>query len=238
MPADSTRPELCVIMPAYNEQASLRKVINEWIPEIDNFTQNFVFLIFDDGSTDETVRVVEYLRGIHGERLELICQSNRGHGQTCLRGYREAIRRGAEWTFQVDSDGQCDPQYFFRFWRERKSYDAIYGLRKWRDDGWCRMIASFVLRWEFILFFRTRMLDPNVPYRLYRTEILESVIDRIPENFDLANVALSYLIANRPGVRHKYIPIRFGERYGGEPSVKLGSFVQKAAILFRQLRRL
>lgn len=231
-------PELCVIMPAYNEEASIRKVLNEWLPEIENFTSDFCFLVFDDGSSDSTAKMVENLAQRHGPRLECIRQENRGHGQTCLRGYHEAISRGAEWVFQLDSDGQCDPQYFFRFWRLRHHFDAIYGFRKRRDDGWKRMLASSILRWMFILCFRTKMLDPNVPYRLYRTQILEPSLSRIPDNFDLANIGLSYLLARRSEVRHQYVPIRFGERYGGEPSVKLGSFSQKARELYQQLRAL
>ncbi len=225
-------------MPAYNEEASIRKVLNEWIPEIENFTSNFCFLVYDDGSKDTTADMVESLKPRFGDRLVCIRQQNRGHGQSCLRGYHEAISRGAEWVFQIDSDGQCDPQYFFRFWRIRHQFDAIYGFRKRRDDGWRRMLASSILRWMFIVCFQTKMLDPNVPYRLYRTQILEPSLSRIPQSFDLANIGLSFLLARRSEVRHRYIPIRFGERYGGEPSVKLGSFSQKARELYKQLRAL
>ena len=50
-------PELLIVMPVYNEQASVRKAVGEWFNEVENWTENFVFLAIDDGSRDETLRV-------------------------------------------------------------------------------------------------------------------------------------------------------------------------------------
>ena len=41
-------PELAIIMPVCNEQASVRKVLTEWFHEIENWTESFVFLCIDD----------------------------------------------------------------------------------------------------------------------------------------------------------------------------------------------
>src|SRR4051812_47123881 len=119
-------PELMIVMPIYNEQASVRKVSLEWFQEVENWTEDFVLLAINDGSTDATARVLARLREQLGPRLEILEQPNQGHGQTCLNGYRLALERGIPFVFQIDSDGQCDPQYFFRFWRERETYDVIY----------------------------------------------------------------------------------------------------------------
>src|SRR5687767_10263048 len=122
-------PELMVVMPVYNEQASVRKVVIEWFQEIENWTENFVFLAVDDGSTDGTPRLLTRLCEQLGKRFEVLRQDNQGHGQSCLNGYRIAIERQVPFVFQIDSDGQCDPQYFFRFWRRREDFDVIYANR-------------------------------------------------------------------------------------------------------------
>jgi dolichol-phosphate mannosyltransferase len=231
-------PEIMLIMPVYNEQASVRKVVHEWFQEIENWTENFVFLAINDGSTDDTQIVLQRLQEQLGERLEIFNQSNKGHGQTCLAGYRQACERQIPYVFQIDSDGQCDPQYFFRFWRQREKFDVIYGKRIARDDGWRRVVASYILRATLILTAKANCVDANVPYRLMRTDHLQQLLDRIPNNFFLANVALAVLLRKDRSWRHGYVPIRFRERYGGEPSVALGKFGEKARQLTEQLRQL
>lgn len=231
-------PELMIVMPVYNEQASVRKVVMEWFQEIENWTEKFVFLAIDDGSKDRTLAVLRRLQVQLGPRLEIISRENRGHGQTCLQGYRIAIERGVPWLFQIDSDGQCDPQYFFRFWRKRENLDVIYGRRFRRDDGWRRVVASKVLWLTLLLTCGTRCVDANVPYRLMRTSVLGWALNRIPADFFLANVGLAVLLRRDPKVREGRVPIHFRERYGGEPSVALGKFGSKATELVRQLRKL
>jgi dolichol-phosphate mannosyltransferase len=229
--------ELAIVMPVYNEQASVRKVVLEWFQEIENWTERFVFLVIDDGSTDSTLKILQRLRSQLGSRLEVISRENLGHGQTCLQGYRIAADRGIRHVMQIDSDGQCDPQYFFRFWRARETYDVIYGFRFRRDDGLKRVLASYVLRATLLAFSRTWCVDANVPYRLMRTQALKPLLSKIPSDFFLANVALAVLL-RRAAVREGVIPIRFRERYGGEPSIRLSKFGDKAGELIRQLNLL
>jgi glycosyltransferase involved in cell wall biosynthesis len=230
--------ELMIVMPVYNEEASVRKVVMEWFQEIVNWTENFVFLAIDDGSTDRTPEVLSRLREQLGPRLEILTQENRGHGQTCLHGYRVALERQPAWVLQIDSDGQCDPQFFFRFWQKRHASDMVYGHRTRREDGWRRVIASIVLKWTICLTSGVWCVDASVPYRLMRTPVLAAVLPRIPENFFLANVAVAVLLRREGGVRHSAVPIRFRERFGGEPSVPLRMFGSRAVELVRQLRSL
>jgi dolichol-phosphate mannosyltransferase len=231
-------PELMLVMPVYNEQASVRKVVMEWFQEIENWTENFVFVAINDGSTDDSLKTLHRLREQLGDRLEIVDQLNQGHGQTCLNGYRAACDRKIPFVFQIDSDGQCDPQYFFKFWRLRESYDVIYGFRKRRDDGWRRFLASRVLWWTIRVFAGCNCVDANVPYRLMRTHGLAAKVSLVPRGFFLANVALAILLRRDKKWRHGAVRIHFRERYGGEPSVRIGQFGEKARELVRQLRLL
>ncbi len=231
-------PELMIVMPVFNEQASVRKVVAEWFAEIENWTEDFVFLAIDDGSEDATPKLLARLQEQLGPRLEVHRHGNRGHGQSCLAGYRLAVERGVPWVFQIDSDGQCDPQFFFRFWRLRTGADAIYGRRRRREDGWRRVLASALLAMVLLAVSRTRCTDANVPYRLMRTSVLHEALVRVPPDFFLGNVALAVLLRRQPGVRHAAVPIRFRERYGGEPSVPMARFGARALELIAQLRTL
>ena len=147
----SSPAQLMIVLPVFNEQACVRKVILEWFQEIEDWTEDFVFVVINDGSTDETTKILARLKDRLGSRLEVVERTNHGHGQSCLFGYQMAIERQIPFVFQIDSDGQCDPQFFFRFWRLRHEYDVIYGHRTRRDDGWRRMLASIILKWTLLL---------------------------------------------------------------------------------------
>jgi glycosyltransferase involved in cell wall biosynthesis len=231
-------PELMIVMPVYNEQASVRKVVMEWFQEVQNWTEKFVFLAINDGSRDDTLRILLRLQEQLGDRFEVRDQANIGHGQSCIVGYREACVRGIPYIFQIDSDGQCDPQYFFRFWIDRALFDVIYGHRTKRGDGWRRVVASHVLRATLLFTARVDCIDANVPYRMISTTKLRPILERIPRDFFLANVALAVLLRKETSWRHGSVPIRFRERYGGEPSVQLGRFSEKARELTTQLQQL
>jgi len=229
--------ELLVVMPAYNEEASVRKVVLEFFREIENWTENFVFLCLNDGSRDRTGAILDRLREQLGPRLEVKHETNRGHGQTCLEGYREAVRRKIPWILQIDSDGQCDPQYFFRFWRLREQADVIYGVRFKRDDGWRRIVASRGLRLFLWLAAGVDCRDANVPFRLMKTERIAAALATLPAGMFLANVGLAVALRREAGIRTAHVPIHFRERYGGEPKVAFRLFGQKALELWKQLAK-
>jgi dolichol-phosphate mannosyltransferase len=231
-------PELVLVLPVYNEQASIKKVVLEWWDEVENWTDDFVLLAINDGSTDGTLQILRKLQQRLGSRLCVHDRANRGHGQSCLEGYRIAAHWGAEYVIQIDSDGQCDAQYFFKFWRQRKDHDVVMGIRTRRDDGLFRLLVSMVLRVMLLVRFRTFCPDANVPYRLMRVTFIVAAVERIPRDFYLANVALAFLLRRDRRCRHAYVPIRFRERYGGEPAVKAVKFGVRALELLRELRHL
>jgi glycosyltransferase involved in cell wall biosynthesis len=231
----ATTPELLVVIPVYNEEASIGRVVVEWFQVLEGSVKRFSLLAIDDGSTDRTPKLLHELRELLGPQLEILSRPNRGHGQTCLQGYRIAVERGIPYVFQIDSDGQCPPQYFGEFWRNRYQCDVIYGRRTRRDDGLRRTLVSKVVRLLLFLRFGTNCVDPNVPYRLMRTAAIAPVLKKVPSSFSLANIALAVLLRQTRSISHGAIPIHFGERYGGEPTVPLGKFGTEALKLYRQM---
>jgi dolichol-phosphate mannosyltransferase len=228
-------PELLVVMPVYNESASINHVLGGWLAELDRSGCNYHLLAIDDGSTDGTFALLSEWKDQRPDRLEVRTRENRGHGQTCLEGYSEAVTRGIPYVLQIDSDGQSLPGFFGCFWKLRKTHDVIYGARS-RKDGWQRIIASAVLRLALRVLEGVDCVDANVPYRLMSCEACGSVMARVPQDISLANVALAVMLRRERGIRHGAVPIDFPPRFGGEPSVPMHRFLAKAVELFRQLR--
>jgi len=231
-------PKLAIVVPVFNEERCIENVLWEWQPTIIQTEPSYCFLLFDDGSTDRSLALMErWAAQQKPGTCRIISRPNRGHGQTCLEGYRAACDLGAEWVLQIDSDGQCDPKCFGELWAKRHGNDVVYGKRTERRDGWKRVLATKLVRLVVRLSSGADCIDANVPYRLMRTKNLRSFLDSIPHDFDLANIALAVQL-KRAKWREASVPIVFRPRSGGEPSVPLSRFAGKACQLAAQLRRL
>ncbi|MFH6960995.1 DUF2062 domain-containing protein [Flavobacterium plurextorum] len=86
----------CVIVPTYNNQKTLKKVLDSIL----DFTSNVI--IVNDGSTDQTNEILKqyhHLSQIHHPK-------NLGKGRALRNGFRKAIEQNFEYAITIDSDGQ------------------------------------------------------------------------------------------------------------------------------------
>lgn len=206
-------------MPAYNEEANITAVIEEWYPVVEKVGGDSRLMIVNDGSKDKTYQIMRDLREKY-PRLLTINKKNEGHGPTVLRAYKKAIDAGADFIFQTDSDGQTRPEEFWPFWEQRENCGLLIGYRKGRQDGVSRVFVTRVLRLVLLLVFHVWVKDANTPFRLMRGEELETVLKKIPDSFFLPNVLMTVIYhKNKLGVT--YIPITFRPRQGGVNSLNL-----------------
>ena len=217
-PGDHTQPELSIVMPVYNEAAVIAEVVTAWLHELERLGIDCEFLAYDDGSRDETLRILERL----AERqpgLVVTSQANSGHGPTILRGYREA--RG-EWVFQVDSDDEMGPEHFAGLWEQRQDYDLLVGRRHHRDSPLARRLITFLSRATVWTLFGRAVTDVNAPYRLMRRSCLAALLSTIPAETFAPNVIISGLAA-RQGLRVREVSVPHrGRRTGTVSIVKWG----------------
>ncbi len=223
---------LVVVIPVFNEHEAIESVLIEWRAELSQRVQAYRLLVINDGSTDATL---EKLRALTWPELVIHTHSNRGHGQSCLAGYRMAADMGAEYVFQIDSDGQCEPSAFRAVWEQRGKTGAVYGRRTTRADGWSRWLVTRVLRWLLKLLLRTGLNDTNVPYRLYSASVAAEASASVSPAFELANIAMALVMEPKGFIE---VPIHFRDRIGGHPSVKWFGFAKKAVRLLRDLKTL
>jgi len=213
--------ELAIVMPIYNEAANIENVAGEWLQELNRLGISFELLAVNDGSRDGTSEVLKKLAAQYPGIVVPIEKANAGHGLACRTGYSLAVARSADWTFQIDSDGQCDPQFFADFWKGREAVDCVFGVRKTRDDGFSRVLISAACRALTSLATGMDLKDLNVPYRMMRTPVLKEALLKIPDDFDMQNVALTLTLKRNAALRWKYVPIHFRDRQGGTNSINI-----------------
>ena len=210
---------LSVVLPVYNEKASIEKVLSEWQRELRKHPVDYRFVICEDGSTDGTK---ELLKTITKKYPILLSQKSkrRGYGTAVLDGIAKASSR---YILCVDSDGQCDPADFGKFWENKDTADIIIGWRKNRKDAKQRKMFSYFFKKFFKFLFPTsKVHDPSAPYVLFqRRKILplRSYLSFLIEGFWWGFCAG----AAKLNLRTKEIPIVHRDRLSGKTNVyKIG----------------
>ncbi|MBA2435777.1 MAG: glycosyltransferase family 2 protein [Chthoniobacterales bacterium] len=230
--------QLVVVMPIYNEATNIAKVISAWSATLRPLGIPFQIIALDDGSRDDTHQILLQLEERNPELMCVVSKPNAGHGSTCRIGYEIAINSMAEWILQIDSDGQCEPKYFADFWTKRVHADCVFGMRTSRDDGLPRIMTSAICRIGSSLICGRDLKDANVPYRLIRASVLRRALEHIPPNFNIHNVALTYVLKKLPDIRWDYVAIHFPDRQGGENSINLLKVMTWGAEMLLELLRI
>jgi glycosyltransferase involved in cell wall biosynthesis len=92
----------CVLIPTYNNQNTLRRVIDGVL----NYANGLDIIVINDGSSDDTPKILS----TYGQRIHVLENDrNQGKGYSLKRGFHEAIRMGYENAISIDSDGQHLP---------------------------------------------------------------------------------------------------------------------------------
>lgn len=217
--------KLYIVMPAYNESENIRDTIGKWYDVIEKINKTkeckSVLAIANDGSKDNTFEVMQSVKNECSlQYFEPITKANGGHGQTVLFLYRHAIANGADYIFQTDSDGQTDPNEFWEMFNRRHEYDFQIGYRQGRQDGMSRIFVTKVLRLVVWFMFHEWVTDANTPFRLMERVKLKRVMEMIPQDYFLCNVAIS-AIAVKWRYKIRFQNITFKPRQGGVNSINM-----------------
>ena len=150
---------LWVVIPALNEAENLRVVVPQILavlPEVDPASR---LLVVDDGSTDDTAKVMDELMREHPSVEVLTHRHNLGKAAALQNAVRPAVEGQADVVVMMDADGQDDPAELPALVaRLRDGADLVTGARIVRRD-------RFVKRTTSRLYNRTTAVMSGAPGR-------------------------------------------------------------------------
>ncbi len=225
--------DLIVVIPVYNEEKAVGSVLRDWCGTLDALHVDYLIAVYNDGSTDGSLRVVRAFAETADGRVMVADKPNEGHGPTILRGYGEAVDAGCDWIFQVDSDDELGSAQFKLLWEARDKFDLLAGRRIGRQQTGSRKLVSAVSRLAVRIFFGKTIWDVNVPYRLMRTEAFSGIIRAIPPDTFAPNVILSGMVARRR-LRFQEVDVAQRPRRAGTSSLARLKLLASAFRSFRQ----
>ncbi|MCY4457279.1 MAG: glycosyltransferase family 2 protein [Acidimicrobiaceae bacterium] len=170
---ETVQPCLSVVMPCYDEAATVVEMANRVLAS--PYTAQLV--IVDDGSTDGTAEILELL---DDDRVQVVRQPlNLGKGAALRRGF---LLASAEFVIVQDADLEYDPRDYAMILEPLLNgvADVVYGSRF--QSGRPRRVLYF---WHSVgnrlltlvsnMFTDLNLTDMETCYKAFRREVLQSL---------------------------------------------------------------
>lgn len=202
-----------IIVPAYNEQDNIEKVVQN----LKDKCPDYDYLIVNDCSKDNTPKICDEKGFNH---IDLCC--NLGIGGGVQSGYLYAYQNGYDYAVQIDGDGQHDPQYIPQMIEafENENVDMIVGSRFITNEGFqssgMRRFGITFLSTLIKMICGAKVKDVTSGFRVVNRKFIEffakDYADDYPEPEAIVAVTLN-------GGKVMEYPVIMYEREGGTSSI-------------------
>ena len=205
--------KVLVIIPAYNEEESIEKVVNSvYAQGIDNLD----VIVVNDGSKDNT-----YFEAKKTKAIVIDSPNNLGIGGAVQTGYLYAYQNGYNIAIQIDADGQHDPKFLKDIINEiEKGNDLVIGSRFVKKSDYkqtfFRMLGINVI--SFIIKIKTgkKIYDTTSGYRASNRNIIKEFVKYYP--YDYPEPCTNMTVIQK-GYKVSEIPVEMKQRETGQSFV-------------------
>lgn len=227
---------LSVFFPAYNEQGHIATVAKKAMSILPNVAKKWEVLVINDGSKDNTGKIIDKLAKENKNLKAIHHKVNRGYGAAFKSGLYGAKY---DWITFTDSDGQFDFSEITNFIDKQRETgaDLVIGYYKKRQVSKTKIITSKM--WELVVFllFGLHVKDIDCGFKL----ISKKVVDAIPnlESERGAFISSEFLInARKKGFKIVEIPVThyprtLGQGTGRDLRVIVNSFKDLFKLWFK-----
>jgi glycosyltransferase involved in cell wall biosynthesis len=167
--------DISLVIPLYNEEESLPELC-DWIQQVVNKQQySYEIILVDDGSTDNSWKVIESLREKNPFIKGIRFQRNYGKSAALNEGFK-AAQGNVVITMDADMQDSPDeiPGLYDMIWTQ--GYDMISGWKKKRfDNTLTKNIPSRFFNWATRRMSKINLHDFNCGLKAYRLRVIKSI---------------------------------------------------------------
>ena len=225
---------LSIVLPAYNEEAVIADTVRHVITQGEKYGCAFEIIVVNDGSRDNTPRIVEDLC-THDARIRVVHHNiNKGYGEALRSGFATATK---EWIFLMDADGQFDMTNLEEFFPHTDTHDMLLGYREKRADTPLRVLLGWGYTTCMNVLFAMRFKDIDCAFKLFRRSAWKAVQPITSTDHKIFSTEWLWKSAQRK-LRIKELPIphyprRAGVSTGAKPDIIWEMFKALIKLRFR-----
>jgi glycosyltransferase involved in cell wall biosynthesis len=167
-------PGLSVFFPAYNDAGTIASLVITSVKVAATLTDDFEVIVINDGSRDDTGRILDELGRLYPERVRIVHhETNRGYGGALRSGFATASK---DLVFYTDGDAQYDPAEMTLLWEKMADdVDWVNGWKISRSDPLHRIVIGRMYHHMVKILFGLNVRDVDCDFRLMRRRIFDVV---------------------------------------------------------------
>ena len=208
--------KVLVIIPAYNEESNIKKVVND----IQINAVDVDYVVVNDGSKDDTLDI---LKRNHYNYIDSIC--NLGLFGAVQTGFRYSLENDYDCAIQFDGDGQHLAKYIPLLVDEiSKGNDIVIGSRFVNEKKpiSARMLGSRLISTSIKIVTGKSIKDPTSGFRAYNKSCIKEYalgMNNPPEPDTLV-----YML--KKGKKIKEVQVQMKDRESGESYLNLTNTIK------------
>ncbi len=209
---DRQATSISIVLPVFNEAGNIETTMQETVNffKQEKFFPEYEIIIVDDGSTDNSPRVLDGLSG-KIERLSVVRHAqNRGYGAALVTGIKKARH---PWILLMDADGQFKINSILDMIPRMNSCDVLAGYRRKRTDSRIRILLGKTYTYLAFLLFKVKLKDINCGFKLLRKDIID--IDAVSSHGG-AFYTDFFIKTQKKGCRIEQVPVEHFPRLKGK----------------------
>jgi glycosyltransferase involved in cell wall biosynthesis len=209
-----SRPVLTVVVPIYNEAASLP----DFLPHLTRYCRrrNWRLIFVNDGSQDDSPKI---LRPYENPPQVVIVHHkvNRGYGGALKSGISMA---DTTYVVTIDGDGQHNPEDIDKLLvlAIERDADLVVGNRgQYKSANWYRQMGKWAIRSFTRILMPLPIHDLNSGFKLYQTKLAQRYLGLCPDSMAFSDV-ITLIFINQHNLVLEY-PISVNRRREGKSTI-------------------
>lgn len=236
MTTETIKPISLIIL-VHQEAEGIEQAVKEFYDKITSKISGSEFIVCEDGSTDGTKEILLRIKNKYHLTLDMR-EEKRGYANAMRDGFTAAKHSVI---FFSDSDGQHDPEDFWKMYEKLSDSDMVVGWKKNRRDAWYRLVLTLVFNALIGWYFKIGLHDTNCGFRVMNKKVVDFLLRQDWRLLQYGNSAELTIRASYGGFRVTEVPVsHFPRRFGisrGLPIKKLPHIIIHILKSFPMIKR-